>query len=248
MSTKQPTLQKPRKTRKNHQKTTSVAKSAQTVQHSGLLAMQEQVGNAAVQRLLVQRKQHGSLSLDKASDQAVSNLAQREDAEAADELTTAGNNGKVTIENMVYAHYDVTGSTLTEVAAQLDPKEWGQCYYEFEYSYETMGRRTKKVDITLRLTIRLPRWQGKGWQTASDAAKVEWQRMISALEAHENGHTEIARRWAPIFKEKLLGVAEDKVQQRYDKTKAAVDKETGKYDQETQHGKSKGVNLDITIE
>lgn len=245
MSTKQPTLQKRPKIRKNHQKTPKATKPAQP---DGLLALQAQIGNAAVQRLLVQRKGQGSLALDQDSAQAIANLAQRDDAEAADQLGTKTDTGKVIIENVVYEPYDVTGSTLAEVAAQLDPKEWGQCHYQFDHSYETTAGRTTKVDITLHLTIHLPRWQGKGWQNASEAAKTEWQRMISALEAHENGHAEIARRWAPIFKEKMMGVSEGKVQQRYDETKAAVGKETNKYDKETSHGKSKGVTLDITVQ
>lgn len=71
---------------------------------------------------------------------------------------------------MQVEEYSVTGSTLAEVAQQLDPEEWGRCTYTFDYSYETTNGRVTKVDIALQLVIRLPRWQGRGWEQASPGA------------------------------------------------------------------------------
>lgn len=252
--------------KKRHLKKTSVTKPKhpgsakhpsyeEEVATISLVTLQDRIGNQAMQRLLAQ---HGGKLDEKTltrltgeNGSATHNLAktdtvQREDEEA-DKPQTQPSNGEVTFDEVEYDYYDVSGGTLAEVAEQLDPEEWGRCTYHFDYSYETTNGRTTKVDITLKLTIRLPRWQGQGWDKASPAAKNEWRRMLKALEKHEEDHADIARNWAPRFKARLLNQRSNSVERRYNQTLEKVDKETKQFDQKTKHGQTQGVNLDINI-
>jgi predicted secreted Zn-dependent protease len=156
--------------------------------------------------------------------------------------------GTVTIGNVQYDYYDVTGNTLAEVAQQLDPTEWGRCSYHYDYSYESTGGRATKVDTTLNLTIRLPRWQGRGWNRASQAAKAEWQRMLHALGTHEDDHADIARRWAPTFQQRLLNQRVGNLRQRFNRTLGQVRAEQRRFDRRTRHGQTQGVSLDTSIQ
>lgn len=227
-----------------------------------MIELQDCIGNQAVQRLLAQ---HGGKfdqktipHLKHENEGAVSNQTEivslgnadtvQRNEEGQEEPQPQPSNGEVTMAEFQTDYYDVTGGTLAEVAAQLDPEEWGRCTYHFDYSYETTGGRTNKVDITLRLIIRLPRWRGEGFDNASPAARREWQRMIEALHRHEDEHAAIARRWAPIFKERLLGQREGRVQARHQQTLREVDTETEAFDNRTQHGQTQGVTLDLSIE
>ena len=231
---------------------------------SDLTKLHHQLGNQAVQHILTQPNGHGNLKLDRATllrlkeepgspAQAVANqvaaqagAVQRQEEQAGGPQAEASS-GTVTVEQPQYDYYDVSGSSLAEVGGQLDPDEWGRCTYHFDYSYDTSSGRTTKVDITLRLTIRLPRWSGEGWDKASPAAKKEWQRMLKALEKHEADHADLARKWAPVFKERLLNQKENNVKARHKQALQEVDKETKDFDDKTKHGQSQGVSLDTTI-
>lgn len=240
---------------------------------SDLVHLQDQIGNQATQRLLAQRSGQGTLKLDAetaarwqhGSDsmvqalvklpegaasplqrQVVEAIQRQEEAAEAPQAQPA--DGAVTIEAVNYDYYDVSGSTLAEVGAQLGSKEWGRCTYAYDYSYDATDGRTTKVDITLRLTIRLPRWQGQGWERASPAVQQEWQRMLKALEGHEVEHADLARKWAPVFKERLLNQKEKNLKGRYGQTLRAVNKETKAFDEKTKHGQTQGVGLDTSIQ
>lgn len=170
---------------------------------------------------------------------------QKEDGDAV-ELATPTSTGTVTIEEPVEDPYDVSGATLQEVFGQLDPEEWGRCRWNVDYNYETTGGRVTSVNITLRLTIRMPRWTD-GYSGASQAAQAEWQRMITALRGHENHHADIARRWAPIFKDNILGQPGGQAAAKYQQTLNRMEREQRDYDTTSRHGQTEGVSLDTTI-
>ena len=199
-----------------------------------LVSLQDQIGNAAVQRLLAGQVVPAAAALP---------ALQRQEG-----MATPPAQGRVTVEEPTVDTYDVAGTTLAAVAKQLDPKEWGRCTYNYDYSYETAANgRVTKVDVTLHLTIRLPRWQGEGYDQASAAAKEEWQRMLTALETHEEGHADIARTWAATMQTRLLGQRGGRVAQRYNQTMAAIKRAQDEFDKKTKHGQNQGVSLDRSI-
>lgn len=227
----------------------------------GISAFQHILGNRGVERLLQNGKRPDSRTvsgallpaLRRAFDVQAARLAaapaiQRQEVEALDAAPAAVNDGQVTINPPQVVTYEVRGSTLAEVAAQLDPEEWGRCRWQVDYSFETTNGRATKVDITLNLTIRLPQWAGPGYQRASEAARREWQRMLAALRAHEDRHAEIARNWAPVFKERMLNQRQSRLARTYQQVLREMEKEQKKYDKDTTHGQSEGVTLDLTIQ
>ena len=162
-----------------------------------------------------------------------------EDAEA--------DTGTVTIQEPTSDPYSVSGTTLAEVHAQLDPTEWGRCTYHYDYTYDTTNGRASRVNITLRLVIRLPDWQ-EGRDQASPEARAEWDRMMTVLRAHENRHAEIAREWAPTFKERMLGVLESNLAGRHAEVLGEARGAQNAYDAQSAHGQNEGVSLDLSID
>ena len=202
-----------------------------------LLSLQHHMGNQAVQRMLVGRQDVSSVHQH--MTQAV---VQRDEDEGA------ANDGTITIQPVEPDDYEVSGSTLAEVHGQLDPTEWGHCRYHYDYGYETTNGVTTKIDITLSLTIRLPRWTGEGWDNASEAVKAEWNRMMGALEAHEQRHAEIAREWAPTVKSELLNQPEGDLETTFETVRGQVQDAQDLFDDESDHGQNDGVSLDLSIE
>lgn len=122
---------------------------------SGVMALQHHIGNRAVQRLLAQRQ------------------AQQE-AAAPVEV------GQIKIEPPQIEHYEVSGNSLPEVTGQLlPPEQW----YKFDYRHRPTVENgvVTRVDVTVTVTLRLPRWVGPGWEQAPEGHKVAWLGMLKEL-------------------------------------------------------------------
>ena len=161
--------------------------------------------------------------------------------------TPAPSPATVTIQPVRTVYYNVTGNTLAEVSRKLDPIEWGRCSYRFRYTYRSTNGVATRVSVTLRLTIRLPRWTGSGWIRASAAAKKEWSRMLGCLRTHENGHAGFALRWAPILQQRLLNQPVANLATIWVRGLAQHEAEQVAYDSRTRHGQTQTVSLDTTI-
>lgn len=155
--------------------------------------------------------------------------------------------GTVKINPATKTYYTVTGSNLEEVFKQLDPVEWGGCTYNWTFDYRTKNGVTNRVDINLDLSIRLPRWKGKGWKKASAKAKAEWKRMLGCLRTHENGHAKIARSWAPKLQKRLFNQPEGDIETLWTDNLDKHESQQKKYDTDTKHGQTQGVTLDTSI-
>jgi Bacterial protein of unknown function (DUF922) len=86
----------------------------------------------------------------------------------------------------------VHGKTLAEVAAALNKRdEWGRGG-GFIRADPTPAGTSPTIDVKLHANLvkLLPRWAE--YDSASAAAKAEWDRMIVKLGAHEQRHVDIA--------------------------------------------------------
>jgi predicted secreted Zn-dependent protease len=234
-----------------------------------LFQLQRQVGNRALTSILTNRSDHKSFKLDNETlSQAIrkrhpstqssttasvmSQLFPNLAPEGAI-MTKAGkgakpDNGTFTIQPVQFDYYDVSGSTLAEIAPQLDPEEWGHCDAQYEYSYEATAGRATRVDITLTPTIRLPRLQVSGEKPLSPKAQKEWNRMLTVLKKHENNHDKIARRRASVIRNSLVGKKESQLGDIFEKAVGKAQQAQDKYDKKTQNGKTEGLKLDLSIE
>jgi predicted secreted Zn-dependent protease len=223
------------------------------------LDLQRALGNRTTQQMMVRHGGQASFGLDKetalrltqqyggATPALAVDALHQVQRQAAKRGPAKPTNGAVTIKPPVYDYYDVTGQTLDQVNQQLDPEEWGSCAANYDYSYAATGGSVTRVDLTVSLTIRLPRWKGKGWQQASPAARKEWERMLQALRTHEDGHVDIARQQAPLVRDRLRKTSEAGLELEAEKARSDAQTENDKYDDRTQHGQTQGVALDLSI-
>jgi hypothetical protein len=152
---------------------------------------QQQLGNRAVQRLLAQGDGAALLNPQ----------VQRESEQEQDKTESQIKVGQIEIEKPEIEHYDVTGNTLGDVSEQILPDDkW------YEYRYEPRYKADKgvinRVDVTVHITVHLPRWVGDGWESASNADKVEWLRLLQSLdignEKESTSDTLLPRDWLGV--------------------------------------------------
>lgn len=207
-----------------------------------LSALQQHFGNRTVQRLLADRRSLVMRLLNHVPLTTLTNLLQREGAgSGGGTLSSGAGPGAITIEEPEYSTFAIGGDNLAEVTKNLGNKEWGQCHYDLLYTYEANANRVRKVDVTLKLAIQLPQWTELA--QATPAAQQEWQRMLTALRAHEEKHAAIARQWAPILQRRLLGQRVAQVEAAYQRVLTKVKRATAQYDQKSDHGRREGVTL-----
>jgi predicted secreted Zn-dependent protease len=204
----------------------------------------------------VQQQVGGGSEPEREAEQAGQKILQGEPVHLASAQTSvaalqrhpAPDGGTITIHEPTFTSYSVTGLTLAGVAPQLNPVEWGRCTWNFHYTYSSTNGVATRVNIILRLTIRLPQWTGAGWESASATAKAEWQRMLGCLRTHENGHVDIARSWAPTLQQRLFNQPEADLGSLWEAGLADHQTEQDAYDTRTQHGQTQGVTLDLSIQ
>ena len=147
----------------------------------GLTTLQQQVGNQAIQRVMAQRQ-----------------AAQEKDQTQKDKEPVEI--GQVKVEKPEIKPYEVTGESLHQAADQiLSPEQWYE--YEYQYSPKIENEVITQVEITVMITIHVPRWVGSGWDRASDVDKLAWLQMLQRLGASEDSHEEMGmlpRRWIGI--------------------------------------------------
>lgn len=230
---------------------------------AGLLALHQQIGNKAIQRLLAQR-QAGS-----------------KQAEAAKAPVEAG---QIKIEKPQIEEYEVDGGSLAEVAAQvLSPEQW----YEYTYQYQPKIEKgvVTKVDVTVQIKIHLPRWVGLGWTHAPDADKASWLAMVNRFstglqkweemgrlpvqfvgldwattpeavknawrgmmqEMHNNEKKflEITRRRVLVLQKRLLGQPGDQHKAIFTQFQQDLTVEEGAYNQQREFGREQKITLSV---
>jgi hypothetical protein len=173
----------------------------------GLTALQQQVGNRAVQQLLAQRQ------------------AEMKKAETPEELVETG---QLKIEKPVIEEYEVNGNSLNEISKQLlSPEKWYE--YEYQYKPKVENGQVTQVDITIIPTIRVPRWVG-GWDQASAENKVAWLKMLKVLAGEGEKYEDmlqLLRQWLGINFEqappKLKGPWQGMLQERQSQEKSYMD-------------------------
>jgi hypothetical protein len=169
-------LRKRRKRRRLEEEHATLGPVASGAPSSRLALLQQQIGNRAVQRMLTQREGEDK---EKA-------------AKAPVEL------GEIKIEQPKVEYYEVSGSSLPEVAGQLlPPDQWYEC--EYRQTPQLEHGVVKQVDVEVTMTIRLPRWTGPGWEHATDRDKMAWLEMLQtvALDPEEEYEdvTTLPKKW-----------------------------------------------------
>ncbi len=158
--------------------------------------------------------------------------------------------------------YRVRGNSLDEIRASIAPQRYrdpsGQAWdaftsWEIRWSYPfveridacALGRERVRVDIRMHL----PRWDPPS--EADPELVGTWRRYITALEAHEEGHAQIALAAACEVRQELRSLEPqpdcDRLELAADRsTQAVIDRYHElelRYDLDTDHGATDGAVL-----
>ncbi len=163
--------------------------------------------------------------------------------------------------NASVKEYTVTGVTETAVRESLDQsplspdgkRRVGYTEADIRWQYESRARkgvcRVVSVTVTLTAVTTLPRWDAP--PGATSALRRSWDRFLTALTAHEQGHSDIGLAAAAKIEDALWRAPSPKsctsVNKQLDQIAndlfdaATVAQE--KYDDDTDHGATQGVKF-----
>jgi Bacterial protein of unknown function (DUF922) len=143
----------------------------------------------------------------------------------------------------------VKGKTLAQVAVELNRlPEWGRGGGSLR-SDKLENVKTPEVTVQLRanLTMVLPRWEG--YEGASEAAKIEWNRMIEKLREHEQRHVDIAIEEADALASALLGKPMSNIASMVTEANAKLARRQQELDAKTEQGSKEGVQFgDVVLD
>lgn len=151
-----------------------------------------------------------------------------------------------------------TGATFNVRADSLDGAlrflnardEWG--LFSGNFTKRLVGdARGNATAITLgpTFTITMPSW--RAYRRAPQSCKEEWDRMWHALRDHEDGHRQIFEQGFGRIVRDLEALQSPTVSQVDDLLERAnnnMQSEQDAHDRATDHGRSRGVDLNITQE
>lgn len=149
------------------------------------------------------------------------------------------------------AKFTVRAKSLEEAREALDARgddEWGSFVSDVPYKTKTgADGNVVWVRIAPSFTLTMPTWPG--YRKQPQECKDEWDEMWVALKKHENEHRRQFEEGINklVTDLKALGpTTREKCEEEMDKAIAAIQKEHDAYDKQTDHGRSRGVELTIT--
>ncbi len=143
----------------------------------------------------------------------------------------------------------VNGNTLADVGRELDALgEWGQGGGSLRTDRIPSGNSTNlTVNLHGNLVYRLPRWSK--YQSASTAARAEWDRMLARLTAHEDRHLAIAIEEGDQLAGDLVGHDISDIAQMVTEANRRMQARQNQLDTDTDHGAKPGVQYgDVTLD
>ncbi len=144
--------------------------------------------------------------------------------------------------------YNARGRDLVAVSNVMEARGcWGRYNAHATYSYnsDTTGMVTE-VTITARPVILMPRWAA--YSQASSAVQQEWDRMVAALQTHENQHHRVFQDKVNLFKRSLErtrgGKTTGQLTADWNTFARDLDRAQNGFDRSSQNGRRQGVRLD----
>ncbi|SEK72406.1 Predicted secreted Zn-dependent protease [Pseudoxanthomonas sp. GM95] len=157
--------------------------------------------------------------------------------------------------------YTVTGGTIEQLRADLDAKgvtdDAGQFYngtattglgYTYRFREQAGSCGVADVRVLLQVLLTTPVWRER-WKAPS-ALATTWDRYLSALQTHEDGHISIARQAADRLGTQVEGLSapscpalEARAKSLRDEAMDALKRAHADYDRSTQHGRTQGAVL-----
>lgn len=149
------------------------------------------------------------------------------------------------------AKYRLVGKDLGSVAKELGGRdEWGKFVGKLGLKWrgDAQGNATR-VRLSPTYTITLPTWPH--YRKQPQSCKDAWDTMLRALKKHEDGHKQIFTHGVAELVRKLEALREAKgseVEALLARASKDIQAKHDRFDRETDHGRSRGVELVISEE
>jgi hypothetical protein len=143
----------------------------------------------------------------------------------------------------------VRGATLEDASHDLNAlPEWGQGGGQLRADPIPVGTSTDvHVSLHGNLVRRMPQWTG--YNSASSAARAEWDRMFAKLGAHEDRHVAIAVEEGDRLAAALVGREISEIAAMVTAANRRMKARQDQLDADTEHGARAGVPFgDVTLD
>jgi predicted secreted Zn-dependent protease len=157
--------------------------------------------------------------------------------------------------------YNIDGSTVADLRNQInslgekakDGKRYAGFTYwniKWRYQYRSNGHlcSISSVSVTIKIRYVYPKWSGRDFGRGE--LRIEWDRYIAALEAHERGHRDIAVAAAARIESAIAGMIRTNCHELGREANALGErilddcrKRQEDYDAVTNHGITQGARL-----
>lgn len=153
-----------------------------------------------------------------------------------------------------FSYYDVRGGDVKSLLAALNARgphhgrtDW-KLSYKFSWRQGAGVCRAESVSTGLELVMTLPRWSASAGATADLASR--WERYVTALRLHEEGHLEHGRGAERDFKAAAASLSAPDcaaldlaMRERFASILSDYQARDKAYDARTEHGKLQGAWL-----
>jgi hypothetical protein len=147
----------------------------------------------------------------------------------------------------VRSSYGVTGTTLRDVATAIGGRaEAGRVRWRTSLSFSAPRGRIESVRVTANVTLEMPAWTPP--PAMLPRARAEWHRWYSALLAHEQGHIDLVHAHLDGLAAAMLGRRPARGRAMFRAAQSTLARESRRYDASTDHGRSSGTVMDVSIE
>jgi predicted secreted Zn-dependent protease len=154
----------------------------------------------------------------------------------------------VTISGPQWTTFDVHGPTLTEIGQHLEAMPeaaqtgWHGGYHVTRWTGNTIAA----VQVDVNISVSMPHWVENS--AAPAAQQAEWERFLTALRAHEQGHVDLITTYLQHADTILENVSEETAAQNWNDNNAALQAASDQYDTSTDHGRNAGTTINLPSE
>lgn len=151
---------------------------------------------------------------------------------------------RLRVSNPAPRPYDVDGRNFDALSRAMNRRGcWGR--YSFPFRFTPHGNPVERIDMTITPRIEMPRWTG--YRAAGRAHQREWDRMIAALQRHEDEHHRLLVRKAEEFRDSIPNITIPMDASAVGQMMADFEREAkavmDDFDDRTDHGRRQGVEL-----
>jgi predicted secreted Zn-dependent protease len=141
--------------------------------------------------------------------------------------------------------HDVHGHNLEAVAQAIQAMteagqtKWMPTYHAQQWDGQTIARA--QVDVQVLVTM--PHWVESAQAPAAEQA--EWERFLTALHTHEQGHIDIVNTYLENADTLLEGVDEQTAASQWQANLDALQAASDQYDAGNDHGRNEGTTINL---